>query len=79
MDKDVTEQLDKVTGLWIAVAIGFSKHIEYTITEIFTLWFTFKVAGVDLTVWALYGILWMGTLSFILLLKTAGNGGESDG
>lgn len=76
-DKKVISRLDSITGLWIAVAIGFAKMIEHTITDILPMFFTVHMGGVDLTVWSLYTVLWMATLSLILMLRTARiKGGE---
>ena len=70
MADEIIEKLDKRMSLWVLVAIGLSKQVEYTITDILTRWVTFVVFDIDLTVWGLYGILWMGALALILTTKT---------
>lgn len=70
MPDDVIQKLDKRMSLWVVVAIGLSKQVEYTITDILARFVEFTLFGVDLTVWGLYGVLWMGALALILSLKT---------
>ena len=70
MADEIIEKLDKRMSLWVLVAIGLSKQVEYTITDILTRWVTFVIFDIDLTVWGLYGILWMGALALILTTKT---------
>ena len=70
MADEIIEKLDKRMSLWVLVAIGLSKQVEYTITDILTRWVAFVIFDIDLTVWGLYGILWMGALALILTTKT---------
>lgn len=64
------QRLDKTTGLWIIVGIGFSKQVEFVIATVLPHWVTVTAGGLDVTVGALYGALWTGTLTLIVLLKT---------
>lgn len=70
MPEEVVENLDTRMSLWVVVAIGLSKQIEYTVTDIIARFVTFSIGGIDLTAWGLYGILWMGSLALILTFKT---------
>lgn len=73
MSDKVVDNLDKRTGLWVFLAIGFSKQVEKTVTDIVSRWVEFTIIGIDLTEWGLFGLLWMGTLAVILIAKTMDN------
>lgn len=72
MTDKMVKKLDTRMSLWVLVAIGIAKQIEYTITDIVARWVSFHIYGADLTVWALYGILWMSALALIITFKTFG-------
>jgi hypothetical protein len=72
--KDVVDTFDKkVTSIWLVIGIGAAKSVEYAIQLINELWVEVVIAGVDVSMLALYMTLMLGGTTGLIAWKTYQN------